>query len=351
MKWIKPEEYSRKKVDKSGGILIGKRTGEKEEVEEALGIFNNWRASHAYPMHIIMKTLKEISKEINPNAICVQRLKRAKSIIKKLERFPTMQLSQIQDIAGCRVVMPDVSLARELSTEYIGRNKRHKRVKSGEKNYINTPKLDGYRSIHLVYRYYSINEVGKIFNDKLVEIQIRSKLQHIWATALETVDLFTSQMMKFGGGKESWKYFFKLVSSAFAMMEKCPPVAGTPTDKKELYNEIKRMTEELKVFDKMSAWKTSLAHLKDKKDSLFLLVLDMENKQIRVASYQNDKKGREKATQAYSSEESKYHNNKNFDIVLVGAEDMKDLKSAYPNYLGDTDEFLKYLSMIITPLG
>jgi ppGpp synthetase/RelA/SpoT-type nucleotidyltranferase len=347
MEFIRPDEYSRKKVDRSGQILIGKRIDNEESEKQAIDIFNNWRASHAYPMHVIMKTLKNISKDVNSDAICVQRLKRAKSILKKLERFPTMQLSQIQDIGGCRVVMPDVNLTRKLSTEYIKRNKRHKRVKSGEKNYINTPKPDGYRSIHLVYKYHSINKVGKIYNGKSIEIQIRSKLQHVWATALETVDLFTFQTMKLGGGYENWKYFFKLVSSAFAMIEKCPIVPNTPLNKNELYAEIKRMAETLNVAEKMKAMRASIAHLSDKKDSLFLLILDTKEKQIGITSYINDSKGREKATQDYSTEEAKYRDDKNYDVVLVVAENMKDLKNAYPNYLTDTDEFLKHLQTII----
>src|SRR3989344_6664447 len=105
MTWTKPADYSRKKVDLAGDILIKKR--EKVSVlkqKEALDIFHNWRASHAYPMHIIMLTLKNISKNIDKTAVCVQRLKRVRSIIYKLQRYSS-KLSQIQDIGGCRVVM------------------------------------------------------------------------------------------------------------------------------------------------------------------------------------------------------------------------------------------------------
>ena len=215
MDWIKPGDYTRKNVDRAGEIVTGKRSVKEDSPEEisAFNTFNNWRASHAYPMHIIKKNLNKISKDVTSDAICVQRLKRTRSIIIKLVRFPKMKLSRIQDIGGCRVVMPNVELARKVAEEYISKNKRHKRIKSREENYINNPKSDGYRSIHLVFGYSSINKVGKIFNGRLVEIQIRSKLQHIWATALETVDLFTYQTMKSGGGIHSWKYFFKLVSN------------------------------------------------------------------------------------------------------------------------------------------
>ena len=349
MDWIKPGDYSRKNVDKSGEIIIGTRKVEENSQEEinAFNTFNNWRASHAYPTHIIMMTLRKISKDIAPNPICVQRLKRTKSIILKLMRFSKMKLSRIQDIGGCRVVMPNVELARKLAENYISKNKRHKRIKSREGNYINNPKSDGYRSIHLVYGYHSINKVGKIFNGRLVEIQIRSQLQHIWATALETVDLFTHQTMKFGKGNPAWKYFFKLVSSAFAMIEQCPPVPETPKEKKELYNEIRRMAKELNIHEKMIAWRTTIGHLSAKKKGLFVLRLDMKNKQINYVYFKDDKEGRKKANEEYIIEEKKYRDDKNYDVVLVGADNITELTSGYRNYFADTNEFLKYLQIII----
>lgn len=348
MEWVKPGDYSKSNVNRVGEILKDKREVEaySQEETEAFNTFSNWRASHAYPLHIIMKNIKKLALKISPEAICVQRLKRVKSIIIKLLRFPGMKLSRIEDIGGCRIVMPNVELVRILAEQYISKNKRHKRIKSREKNYINNPKPDGYRSIHLVYAYYSRNKVGKTFNDKLIEIQIRSKLQHIWATALETNDLFNHQRIKFGQGDPKWKYFFKLVSSAFAIMEKCPTVEGTPNDKKELYNEIRKMERELKVTERMIAWRATVAHLSNKKDSLFVLRLDMKNKNISYNIFKNDKEGWAKANEDFSIQEKDNKENKDCDVVLVGAENISELTYGYRNYFADTEEFLKNLKSI-----
>ncbi len=347
MVWTKPEDYSRKKIDTAGKVLVKKFKGVKDVKEqEAFDIFHNWRASHAYPMHIIMLTLKNISKKIDGEAICVQRLKRVRSLIGKLKRYST-QLSQMQDIGGCRVVVPDVKLAKKLAEDYIKSNQRHKRVKKRERNYINSPKSDGYRSIHLVYKYYSINKIGKLFNNKLIEIQIRSKLQHIWATAVETVDIFTGQTLKFGSGDTKWEHFFRLISSAFAIKEECPLVDGTPTNEQELYFEIKKLAEELNVLEKMSAWRSYMKHIEAKRNSIFLLKLDIEKKQIQVHQYRNTEKGIKEATENYSKEEEKHRNNDKCDVVLIWAESLKDLEKAYPNYFADTEEFMSYLKEII----
>ncbi|MEK6894155.1 MAG: RelA/SpoT domain-containing protein [Nanoarchaeota archaeon] len=348
MEWVKPGNYSKNNVDRIGEILRGNKKLEySQEQLEAFNTFNNWRASHAYPLHIIMKNIKKISLSICPEAICVQRLKRVKSIIIKLNRFPEMKLSRIEDIGGCRIVMPNVDLARKLMEQYISKNKRHKRIKSREKNYINYPKPDGYRSIHLVYSYYSINKVGEVFNGKIIEIQIRSKLQHVWATALETVDLFSHQRIKFGSGDPNWKYFFRLVSSAFALMEKCPAVYGTPSDKKELYEEIKKIEKELNVRERMVAWRSTVQNLSNKKDSLFVLKLDMKNKQISYNAFKNDRDGWAKANEDFSLEERNNQGNKDCDVILVGADSIKELTDGYRNYFADTEEFLKNLKLII----
>src|SRR3989344_4395016 len=348
MEWIKPGDYSKNNVNRIGEVLRDFKKVEEnsEEEKEAIETFNNWRASHAYPMHIITKDIRRLAKIISPSAICFQRLKRARAIILKLLRFNNMKLSRIEDIGGCRVIMPNVELARNIAERYISKNKRHKRIKSREKNYINLPKDDGYRSIHLVYSYYSRNKVGKVFNGKLIEIQIRSKLQHIWATALETVDLFSHQRIKFGSGDPNWKYFFRLVSSAFAMMEKCPLVNNTPTDKKELYNEIRRTEKELKVTERMTAWRATVQHLSNQRDTLFVLKLDMKNKKISFTSFKNDKDGWAKANEELSIQEKNNQENKDCDVVLVGADNIKELTYGYKNYFADTNEFLKNLKAI-----
>ncbi len=349
MEWVKPGDYSKNNVNRVGEILRGKiKVEENSQAEiDAFNTFNNWRASHAYPLHIIMKNIKKLALQISSDAICVQRLKRIRAILIKLERFPEMKLSRIEDIGGCRIVMPDVQLARKLAEQYVSKNKRHKRIKSREKNYINNPKPDGYRSIHLVYAFYSRNKVGEKFNDKLIEIQIRSQLQHVWATALETNDLFNHQRIKFGLGDPKWKYFFKLVSSAFALIEQSPIVEGAPTDKKELYSEIKRMQGELRVIERMDAWRATVAHLSDKKNSLFVLKLDMKNKTMNYTTFKNDRDGWAKANEELSNQEKSNQGNKDCDVVLVGADNLNELKSGYRNYFADTNEFLKNLKLII----
>lgn len=243
MAWTKPL-YGKAKVDRAGHILTAKAPPQPK-LEEALTVMNNWRSSHSYPMNTFQARLRRESKKINRNALVVQRLKRIPSIIKKLKRRQTitMALSQMQDVAGCRSVLNNVGEVRKLVEAYKkSRGLKHKRIR--EKDYIKNPKEDGYRSVHLIYKYKS--DKIDTYDGLLIEIQIRSKIQHAWATAIEIVDLFTGQAIKSNEGEQEWKDFFKLVSSAFAKMENEKIVPNTPLNSKELYNEIKKGVNKLK---------------------------------------------------------------------------------------------------------
>lgn len=355
MKWAKPKEYSKSKIDWAGETLVNKKSSQ-EERDKALEVLDNWRAIHSYPMHVFKTRLKRVSEKMDREALAVQRLKRLPSILKKLQRRyngnePTMNLSQMQDIAGCRVVVSNVDLAKKIYKEnYIQGDIKHKKV--NEKDYINNPKEDGYRSIHLIYRYKSDKEGKKEYNGLLVEVQIRSKLQHLWATAIETVDFFTRQAIKSNEGEKEWADFFRLVSSAFAMMEATPFVPNTPTDEKELYAQIKRKEEELNVVSKMNGWARAMQLFDQKikaktkkKVKFFLLELDILGEKLIIKSY--TKEGEQRAINEYSALEKRHSGNKEYDVVLVGAENSSDLRRAYPNYFVDTGEFLVYLQRIV----
>jgi putative GTP pyrophosphokinase len=114
-------------------------------------VLANWRASHAYPINTFQALLRLKLKSIDKQALVAQRLKRSPSILAKLERFPEMQLARMQDIGGLRAVVSSMPRVRKLEDAYRNSTFKHRLV--GFKDYINEPKPDGYRSVHLVYKY------------------------------------------------------------------------------------------------------------------------------------------------------------------------------------------------------
>ncbi|MDO8668872.1 MAG: RelA/SpoT domain-containing protein [Candidatus Buchananbacteria bacterium] len=347
MKWTKPN-FSKNQINKAGDILISTRST-SEELGEAIDILSNWRSSHSFPLHVFAVRLKRLSRKINSSAIIIRRLKRVPSILKKLKRAQTskMKMSRMQDIGGCRSVLSNIDEVNQL-VELYKKSRGIKHKLSNEKNYIMNPKPDGYRSYHLVYKYFS--DKSPIYDSLMIEIQIRTNLQHYWATAVETVDHFTGQAIKSNEGEEEWKDFFRLVSSAFATMEKTQIVPNTPDNQNELRQQIQKLARKLDVVKKMNEWarihKIIENYEKDTKSQFdfYLLNLNLDTKELKIFAYKTNQE--EFANAEYSKlEERMLTNKENRDIVLVSAETNKELRKAYPNYFLDTKEFVNQLNI------
>ena len=119
-----------------------------------------------------------------------------------------MSLSRMQDIGGLRAVVSTLPHLKKLHDEYKKIGFSHKLI--SEYNYVEAPKPSGYRSIHLVYKYKLRNESP--YDGLQLELQFRTRLQHAWATAVETVGTFLEQSLKSSEGPDEWLNFFSLVS-------------------------------------------------------------------------------------------------------------------------------------------
>lgn len=325
--------FSNKEINEAGNILLN---GDAEPVSKylkALNTIESWRASHAYPLLVFQNYLRQRAKEIDTQAIVAQRLKKRSSILSKLERCPTMQLCRMQDIGGCRVILKDIKSVRELCDTVHNSRRRH--ILKNEKDYISNPKASGYRGVHLVYQY--VSESNQQFKNILLEIQIRTLLQHLWATSVETVGVFVQRSLKSSQGPDTWLDFFKIVSSLFAMEEQCCPVPDMPESKDELVAALRNKCDECNIIPQLRAYNVVADHISNnnRRDYYYVLILDYGS--MRVTTYpfpKNDIKG---ATSLYGSYEGKDH----IDAVLVSVDSISTLKKAYPNYFLNVKEFLR----------
>jgi ppGpp synthetase/RelA/SpoT-type nucleotidyltranferase len=116
-------------------------------------------------------------------AVSGRAAKSTTAIVAKLRRGTT-KLSQMQDIAGCRVSVGSIKAQDELAAMLVAGFQRTKPV-----DRRSTPS-HGYRAVHVIAWAYG----------KPVEIQIRTELQHLWAQLSERLaDRFGSEL-KYGGG-------------------------------------------------------------------------------------------------------------------------------------------------------
>lgn len=336
MAWVKPL-ISRTQVRKAGKAIV-KHDIAPDDRGEALAVVNNWRAAHSFPLNSLQMNLRKHTNRVDTNALVYQRLKRMPSIEAKLKREPTMDLARMQDLGGARAVVGGVkdvnAVVRSLSTSRM----RHRVV--GHDDYIAQPKRSGYRGVHLTYAFESARSPE--WNGLIVELQIRTQVQHAWATAVETVSLFTDQALKASNGDERWLRFFVLASSAFAMREGRPVVPDTPEDRRVLLTELGDLTQELNVVSRLTAYTASV----DQADRFpsaqyFVLTLDIPKAQLTIRAFES----LEQATAVYTEIESQ--TDETMDVVLVKTDNVATLRQAYPNYFLDTTRFIELLEEVL----
>lgn len=339
MNWIEPK-FSREKVRQAGKALI-KSNVKSKEFKEAVPVLHNWRSAHAFPMQIMLDLLRKNAIRIDKRALAVQRLKRASSILQKLYREEGMSLSRMEDIAGCRAVVDNSLYVNRLHESL--KKSRTKNILHRERNYIENPKESGYRGIHLVFKY---NGGKESYKNLTAELQLRSKIQHSWATAVEVVGTFTKQALKASSGEAIWLNFFKYASVEFSKLEKT--TIDSRYDGVDTLSKLKEYIDELGLHKRLSAFKVAVDKLSTESGSgagYYILLLDLEKRMLSFNRF--PKSELSEATNFYDQEEEKHRTDNTKDLVLVSATSLRDLKKGYPNYFSDTENFEKYLAKVL----
>ena len=304
-----------KQLNKAGNII---RNGTEEEQERAIITLNEWRANHMLPLRSIRAMVDRRLNKLVINSTIVQRLKRMSSIISKIKRFPDMAVSRMQDVGGIRIIVDNISDARTVH-KVLTTNSSHE-VVIPAKDYIEKPKSDGYRGIHQVFRYQSDNDD---INNMRIEVQIRTKLQHAWATSVETLGVIEKISYKTGEGTSEKRSFFILASALLALEEN----SNVPEEYEGVSKE--NLIRELKIIEGRS-------HILTKLKGLSAL-------NIKVIPFDDE----EQAVIHYDSLERLTRGDPVKSVVLVKSQNLSELKKAYPNYFLDAALFVDTITGII----
>ncbi|MEA4908558.1 MAG: RelA/SpoT domain-containing protein [Anaerolineaceae bacterium] len=341
---------SKKQINRAGK-LIGEGITSETELAQAVDLVNRWRACHSYPINTFQATLRTKLRKYPGEVIVAQRLKRMPTIIDKLQRYPAMQLTTMQDIGGIRAILNSIADVDQLVNEYRdGSRFLHELV--DERDYISSPRdEDGYRSCHLVYKYR--NPLHPQYDGLRVELQIRTRLQHIWATAVETMGTFLGQALKSRQGDQAWLDFFAITSSAFAYHENCPPIPrfGHLT-REETCNAVAQAEAGIGALDKMHMFSIAVNqisgdHGSNQAYTYHLIVLDSLNRNATIYAF--GRENYEQALQEFAHAEEQAAQGAKIEPVLVSAGRIDILRRAYPNFFLDIEEFSQLVSEIVKP--
>jgi putative GTP pyrophosphokinase len=211
--------YSKNQVDRAGRFVRDLTVVEGHERQpvpvagerfiEALTIIESWRALHARPLRKVNANLRYYVSKVGAGEHSVtQRLKRLPTIIDKLARHPTMQLTTMEDIGGVRAVLE----CQEQVDAIVGDLRRQSRWSIRRiREYVDGrdpgPKDDGYRAVHVIVKK----------DTRYIEIQLRTRQQDAWAQSVEKDMRRLGAGLKFGAGPDDLREYYRLVGEFFAL--------------------------------------------------------------------------------------------------------------------------------------
>jgi hypothetical protein len=333
-------KYSRRQVIEAGKVLAGRIDPQHLSAETlaAFRLAHDWRAGHIPPMRKVRAGLLTAARNVDCHAIIAARLKRLESIRRKL-RTRSEPLVQIQDIAGARAIMASMEDVDRLVGHY--RNGRSKFEVQREWDYVATPKTSGYRGVHLrlVCPAESPDDVfGRLF----VEVQVRTRLQHAWATAVEAVGLIRREELKSGQGDPDWLRLFALMGSELASTEGRPIVVGAAAEA-ERRTELRALAAQLEAIQLLEHYNHVLhatEQIRIEPGAVFMIEYDYETRRAKVSSFA-------RTSRVYEAYLERELSGRPSQTVTVEIDRVEDLRSAYPNYFLDVREFTRHLKAAV----
>lgn len=202
-------------------------------LENDIAVLNAYRQTYAGPLLSVRMGLTSFRNTIGcPSALITQRTKRFDRIVLKLVRFPTVRLSQMQDVGGIRVVLSDLQ-DEENMVERILLNWQDDVVRHDD--YVADPQPSGYRGHHIV-----VKRAGRI-----VEVQVRTENQHTWAESVESSGRLIDRELKWGDGPGEVLGYYSLLGAVVDSADRGETISRSTLQATEAAREaaIRRMLD------------------------------------------------------------------------------------------------------------
>lgn len=321
---------SKSRVNHAGDAI---RAG--HATEEDLKVIETWRAAHAAVINTFQALLRNRAKEWGVKVI--QRHKRKATIFDKLLREPKLELARMDDVAGCRLIFPDIGMLYAFRAQLHEARFEHELKNQPDKyDYIKRPKADGYRGVHDVYEYNVASEEGRHLRGLRIEIQYRTEVQNAWATTNEIIGHVThgASEPKFHRGDRRYEDAMRLASEVLARAHEggTGPLPGLSDA--ELVDQLAKADAELKLFVQLKQLKVLIQASSSRRELEYILM--REGPQLQLLEFETPD---EAMTKLFALESER----PGADVVYVPGSTSEQIRSAYKNYYDDAAEFLERL--------
>lgn len=299
---------------------------------EDLSIIEEWRAAHRPVLNTFQAILR--TRVRGKNVIVAQRHKRKNTIFDKLTRLPGMQLSRMDDVAGCRLIFrSNKDLVRFRLGFHRARFNHKLRNDPDKYDYIVHPKQTGYRGIHDVYEYDVKSEAGKSLKGLYIEIQYRTLIQHAWATAVEVLGFITESQPKFEKGDDRYRIAMSYASEVLARSHERMTGPHPSLTDRQVLDAFLKLDKELGLMQTLRGLHQAKGEISDRKNNILIF---SQSGHLTVRSF---KDATEALRALFELEKTMPHS----DIVLVRADTSEEVRTAFRNYFNDAREFVRLM--------
>ncbi len=318
---------SRSRVNRAGMAIRSTAPAEAD-----LSVLDEWRAAHRAVLNTFQAILRIRTQ--GTGIVVAQRHKRKSTIIGKLHRYPEMQLSRMDDVAGCRLIFKTVKDLYDFRREFLGARFHHERNNELNKyDYIKRPKSTGYRGVHDVYTYDVRSTVGRKYRGLLVEIQYRTLIQHAWATSVEVIGFITESQPKFQAGDRQYERAMALASEILARVYEnmVGPFPQKPDC--EVVCEFLEIESSLSLMQTLRGLNVANTEISSNKNAILIFP---ESGDLEIRTFRD-------ATDALRALFLLEREMPGTDVVLVRADTADEVRLAFRNYFTDAQDFIRLM--------
>ncbi|MFN7310094.1 MAG: hypothetical protein ACK5T0_01870, partial [Vampirovibrionales bacterium] len=256
-------------------------------------------------------------------------------------------LDTMHDIGGIRVMLPTLEDVQLFIKLFPG--KRSPIIVKKTYDYLIDAKEDGYRSFH--YQLEVPNPKSETLPHLKVELQVRTEIQHAWATAVEVAGFIEHQSFKTGEGDENWKRFFVHASHVLKDLEYFSKYEVAAIPHFAHLKSISDLDQDYGFLNKLVLIKEALKNYstkslkKKKQDNKRILVLDLETKQIQ--DYPENVLEDSLFKDYFALKEKEFQRTKQGHILKINVDDAKKSPKAYASYYLNISSFVTLLQQLL----